>query len=465
MPLMQTLPVLRKTVAKDTGLRSVNATSSPHRGKAFIYAIEWGFRLDRANNYAARGVYIGLTHDAVIKRWYTHMMTSQRLKVYYDENSKSTGVTGEAGDKQAKLLYIAMAVAAWKDKKYIYPGFAYRAITPIAEPNLFDLAYQERTMIRKENSKSTIALKDNTYRGVLEAAAGARGRRLGFNSSDGGERAALNNPGPENRPSNKDKVMAAFYFIKEGRGSLAHPDSLRNTIGIVGPKRTYKSTTPEIPGLPNGVADMADDIDKVMDYFKNSASGFEKMNVNRISHNRGKKNPQMTPLDKLCLELGITYGKYGSMAMSENERNLNVLISLKNQPGVALTEDQLNNMIHHADKSARGGTIPKVSLEYISNIPSLKDTVKVAEKVASHPFFQEGYANIAALYKLERVINGKKKPKDPGYISLAYYIEMAKKDFNVAYRQLLRDHGSIVKPAREKNRGLRNFIRGYNAGL
>jgi hypothetical protein len=446
---LQTLPLLKTKVKRESGLRSVNLTSSPHRGKAFIYGIEWGFRLDKANHYAARGVYIGLTHDSVIKRFYTHMLEAQKLKVYYDTAAQSTGVVGSAGgaaDKQAKLLYIAMATSSWKNKKYIYPGFAYRAITPIAEPNLFDLAYQEIKMIRDNNAETSISTQFRTYRGLVEQAASSRGKVIGMNNSAGGESNALNSP-KIHKVSLRDVVMAAFHFIREGRGSISHPDSLRNTIGIEGPKRNSKSVSPEISGLPNGTADLADDINKVFKYFKNQATGFEKLNAQTPTHNRAKK--QMSELDKHCLSLGIGYSNYGKLKIPEDEKNLNLLISIKNQPYTDLTEEQINQAIDDAKRGPDAST--RLSLRFLSNT-KLKDLKDVANAVASHEFFQSGLGRTIGIIKLQSILNKGKDEKDPTRISLQFYIDLAKKDLKLAYDKLMRDYGTMI----EKNTGFKN---------
>jgi hypothetical protein len=315
---------------------------APERGKGIIYSIEWGFRIDKSNNYSVTGEYVGLTSNSASERFFTHMQSAKRLSYGYGviDGKKASiigGSTKEADDEtsQPKLFYIPFRTAMGPNAKNINPNQTYKYLSVIDHVNLFDLAYTEYINITQR--RKTYNPSDGGYAGyadLVRRAANSGGGKIGFNSSTGGEGNKINKGGMGYAAlTDREMIMAAFYFITEGRGS----GSLRGKVGITGSL-------------------LADDIARVFLYFKDKAEGYEKMGnqAKTIVGNLVKVNGEPKKiLIKRIDALGIQYFKTtGGGKISKKERLINTVIKYGTGAGseVSISRWDIQNFVNAADE-------------------------------------------------------------------------------------------------------------------
>jgi len=260
-------------------------TARPQFGKGLIYSIQWGFRLDKSTNYAARGEYVGLTANSAQERFMSHMAKVKSLSYSRKGIIKGAGKT-DGANRMPRLFYVAFRTSIGR-KSYISPNKAYRFISVLEEVNLFDLANSEIQNISKLQTydQSITSKSYSRYSDIIEEVKGRVGTTIGFNSSRGGEGNKL----VKGSATPDEVVMAAFYFITEGRGT---EPGMRAEVGILG-------------------INLADDINAVFKYFKNKNS-YEKLNARKPTHNKNKNAPsEKTSLEKHLDKLGLSYVRTG----------------------------------------------------------------------------------------------------------------------------------------------------------
>lgn len=291
----EVLPKLTNTTKPRRGIGSISISSNPDFGKGFIYAIDWGFRTSRANTYKAVGTYIGLTVQRPIDRFRQHVRMAKGLgfqsaaesNPMYDTKKKPVSkVTSQSPESAgSKLLYLAMATSMGFQSD-IEPNTTYRAIKVIDHVNLFDLGFTERSYVGgKVSTKKFGNFSDLAHEAMNS------GGRLAFNNSAGGEGSKLN--ARNSGASMQEIVMAAVLFITEGRGSVMHPNSLKEKIGIEGTQDSLSS-----------------DILKVKRYFKKK-QGYEKLNA--------RAPDSIETIERYLKELGISITNKGEISDAEDK--------------------------------------------------------------------------------------------------------------------------------------------------
>jgi hypothetical protein len=170
----------------------------------------------------------------------------------------------------------------------------------------------------------------------VRRAADSGGGKIGFNSSVGGEGNKINKGGLGYAAlTEREMIMAAFYFITEGRGSGG--GSLRDKIKITGSL-------------------LADDIARVFLYFRDDAVGYEKMGnqargiVEKLVKKDGE--PKKILIKKIDA-LGIQYFKTtGGGKISKKEKLINTVIKYGTGEGseVSISRWDIQNFINAADE-------------------------------------------------------------------------------------------------------------------
>jgi hypothetical protein len=419
----------------------LDVDARPQFGKGIIYSIEWGFRLTKGSVYQARGEYIGLTHASAKQRYFTHMDKASQLGFLYDNEKQSSAVTGSTSKGDSKLMYVSMRTSmGFKGKVKLNTD--YRQVSVISEVNLFDLAHEEQKYISKYGTYDPGIGQLNSYRDVITLA--KTKKKLGFNYSEGGESSKINTG---RFITEREVVAAAYYFIKEGRGSEI---GMRMEIGIKG-------------------ENLADDIDRVFKYFK-SRSGYEKMNASRPHHNRkqaAKEGKTTTRLENTLNELGLSYTKTGKVKVDGDKLKIvDMFLNVSGTPILNFSNQEVGTFIGtfllHADKD---GKTTKFTLN-VNNLPDNKSRNTIINYFKSNPIFLQEITTGLALYKLESQINKKLKPKKTFQLSNSIK-SIAMLNLEQAYDMLEQDPmiGGIITELRKSNKkNQATAYKKFNAG-
>lgn len=365
---------------------------SPERGKGIVYSVEWGFRVDKANSYTATGEYIGLTSSSAAERFLTHLQAAKRLKYGYGvidgrrESVISGSVKKDDDISTPKLFYIPFRTAMGPSGKDIYPNQTYKYLSVIDHVNLFDLAHTEIKNIDKSGTFSPSAGGYDGYADLVRKA--AKVGRVGFNSSPGGEGNKINTGGQGySEITHRELVMAAFYFIIEGRGA----GPLRQTVGIKG-------------------ASLATDVARVFKYFKDEATGYEKMGPKtrkKVSYLMKKDAEPSKNLERIISELGIEYFKTTSGGkISKKEKLINTVIryGLGSGAQVSISRWDIQNFIAAADKIT-GLSDEKKGIDLmVFNVEDQRQRKKIIKTIKSQQFMLKALGTARALGLLTKKI-------------------------------------------------------------
>jgi hypothetical protein len=401
---------------------------APERGKGIIYSIEWGFRVDKGNNYSVTGEYVGLTSNSAAERFFSHMQSAKRLKYGYGviDGKKASiigGSTTKADDSasQPKLFYIPFRTAMGPTAKDIHPNETYKYLSVIDHVNLFDLAYTEHINITQR--RKTYNSSDGGYSGyadLVRRAANTGGGKIGFNSSTGGEGNKINKGGMGYAAlTNREIIMAAFYFITEGRGSGG--GSLRNKVGITGSL-------------------LADDISRVLLYFRDKAIGYEKMGTqaSKIANNLVKINGEPKKnLIRIIDELGIQYFKTtGGGKVSKKEKLINTVIKYGTGAGseVSISRWDIQNFINAADKIKGLVNQNKGINLLVFDVDDKRSEKKIIRLIKDQKFMIKNLGVSIGLGLLQERI--RKELKQPDFIIPAYLWKTVYSNLDDAMKQL-----------------------------
>jgi hypothetical protein len=380
---------------------------APERGKGIIYSIEWGFRVDKGNNYSVTGEYVGLTSNSAAERFFTHMQSAKRLKYGYgvidgEKASIIGGSTKEGSDEtsQPKLFYIPFRTAMGPNAKNINPNQTYKYLSVIDHVNLFDLAYTEHINITQR--RKTYNPSDGGYAGyadLVRRVVNTGGGKIGFNSTPGGEGNKINKGGlGYAKLTDREMIMAAFYFITEGRGSGG--GSLRGKIGITGSL-------------------LADDIASVFLYFRDNATGYEKMGTqaSKIANSLVKtKGEPKKILIKRIDELGIQYFKTtGGGKISKRENLINTVIKYGTGAGseVSISRWDIQNFINAADNMVGFADQNRGINLLVFNVDDKRSEKKIIRLIKDQKFMIKNLGVSIGLGLLQKRI--RKELKQPDY--------------------------------------------------
>jgi len=254
----------------------------PDLGRGIIYQIKWGFSI--GGNFTRHGLYVGLTSKAAMERFRTHDKDAKKYKFNpYNQDLKQSTVS-----PSTRLLYTLMRTSQGESRDTLYPE-QYRYMAVLKEPNLFDLAYEEKKALNNYKTLSPAG----TYNGYQDIVRKAKqgSNPFGLNSADAGSGNPINagrqTYGGSKELGQKEFVMAAFLFILEGRGA-------------------------KNPGRYNiNYKDLAQDIVNVLQFFMQTTEPYESINKNyhkTVSRLYLKKD--FTPTKNLIntiKKLGLSY--------------------------------------------------------------------------------------------------------------------------------------------------------------
>lgn len=409
----------------------------PDRGKGIIYSIQWGFRIDKGNTYQRMGEYIGLTHLSAQERFFSHYQAAKSLSYTYGPgiNRKKTSIIGgdrklDDDSKTPKLFYIAFRTALG-NKASIGINDAYRFISVLEHVNLFDLAHAEHMQITQKAKTLSPYLGFRSYEEIIDYVSKGSGK-LGFNTSTGGEGNKINTG---KNITYREVVMAAFYFITEGRGSGV----LRSVVGIKG-------------------ENMAEDISAVFKYFKTKAQGkYEKMNAAAPSHNKGKNPEKETPLEKYIRELGISYTKHGKGIVSQKEKAVNMFLKFSTGKKLNLSSFDIKAFVSAVD---RGSGISDSNRGFDLSVlvgADKRSVNKITEAIKKQEFFTKHLPIVKGFLMLRSHIRKQLKlanlsPKDKPWDFTNEVWNKIYSDAQAAYNILERDKvlAPYVKGFRDK---------------
>lgn len=363
---------------------------SPERGKGIVYSIEWGFRVDKANSYTATGEYIGLTSSSAAGRFLTHLQAAKRLRYGYGiidgrRASVISGTVQKDGDiSMPKLFYIPLRTSMGPSGKNVYPNQTYKYMSVIDHVNLFDLAYTEIKNISKAGTFSPSSGAYNGYADLVRKA--AKVGRVGFNSSPGGEGNKINTGGlGYNEITHRELIMAAFYFILEGRGA----GPLRQSIGIKG-------------------ASLATDITRVFKYFRDDATGYERMGPKtqkKVKYLMNQDGEPSKHLEKMISQLGIEYFKTTSGGkISKKEKLINTVIRYGLGSEVSISKWDLQKFIAKTD-TMNGLKSEKAGIDLlVFNVEDPRQRKTIIKKIKSQKFMFKALGRRRALGFLTKSI-------------------------------------------------------------
>ena len=312
-----------------TGASNFGINETPPFGKGFIYAIDWGFTINRSSNYGAKGTYIGLTTRRVIERYKEHIKRARSLSyksssvystTYDTKKLPVSGVNTPSGE--GRLMYIAMATSMGNTRSTLDENEAYRSLKVIAVVNLFDLAFTERKIISESGSISDKSF--NNYSDVVHEIMNSNNKEVLFNASEGGEGSKFTQA-RMGGITKREIVIAAFYFLTEGRG-------LKNSF--------ITNLTREVPGVYKNLDTLATDISLVVKHFKKTSVSYEKLNMNSapvdikiikemllsLGFSESKKIEKPKLLEEVDVMLKISGEKELKMTGKESQLLANVML-------------------------------------------------------------------------------------------------------------------------------------------